>query len=424
MQAAFENVSLLQMQKGNGLMRVALIGCGYVADAYMRSLREHSELEIIGATDRNADRARTFCAYHHIQHFLHLDDILSDHSIEMVINLTNPESHFGINAAAMGAGKHVYSEKPIALCKEDVAQLSVIAEQNSVLFSSAPCHVISESIDVLVGAVDAGVIGKPVLAYVAYEDDIIAPNKRPWEWRSESGAPWPAKNEFETGCTYQHAGYCLTILHRLFGRATAITAFSTTLVPDKGVSVGSMAPDFSVSSIEYPNGLVATVTIGLVAPGDRSIVIVGTTGSLRITNIRNDTQNVDITVNGGLRGLIRRVASRLDIDLGNFGRFVVYKRIKSKRFGLRKYRQKVDYLLGPVELIKAISETRRSILGPELGQHIAELSEVMQHPERFGNRRVVLDQENSPVASCSMGAVTLPTSLCVSVGSKNGALTC
>jgi hypothetical protein len=53
---------------------------------------------------------------------------------------------------------------------------------------------------------------------------MIAPNLSPWDWRNESGVPWPARDEFEIGCTYEHAGYVLTWLCDFFGPARAVTS--------------------------------------------------------------------------------------------------------------------------------------------------------------------------------------------------------
>jgi len=50
-----------------------------------------------------------------------------------------------------------------------------------------------------------GAVGKVRLVYANYDDGFIAPVMSPWTWQIESGAYWPAKDEFEVGCTYEHA---------------------------------------------------------------------------------------------------------------------------------------------------------------------------------------------------------------------------
>jgi hypothetical protein len=100
----------------------------------------------------------------------------------------------------------------------------------------------------------------------------------PTRWRSASGAPWPAKDEFETGCTYEHAAYVLSWLAAFFGPAQRVTAYASCRIGDKGIPVDAMARDFSVGCIEYKDDVVARVTFSTVAPIDKSIMIIGEHG--------------------------------------------------------------------------------------------------------------------------------------------------
>ena len=94
-------------------------------------------------------------------------------------------------------------------------------------------------------------IGQVRLVYANFDDGMIAPKQSPWLWQNDFGVPWPAKDEFEVGCTYEHAGYILTWLGGFF-RASA-QRHLVCVVPDcdKGIAVDSMAPDFTVGCIEY-----------------------------------------------------------------------------------------------------------------------------------------------------------------------------
>src|SRR5262249_16683294 len=98
-----------------------------------------------------------------------------------------------------------------------------------------------------------------------------------------------AKDEFEVGCTYEHAGYLLTWLAAFFGPARTVTAFASCLHQDKGLVVELMAPDFTVGCIEYADGVVARVTCSLVGPKNKSLTIVGDGGIICVPDVRNDT---------------------------------------------------------------------------------------------------------------------------------------
>src|SRR5690242_12288464 len=97
-------------------MRVAMIGCGFVADYYMQSLHRYPVLELAHVVDRDAGRLARFCEFHRIRPLAStLDTVLADRRVELILNLTNPDSHHAISKAALEAGKHVYSEKPLAM---------------------------------------------------------------------------------------------------------------------------------------------------------------------------------------------------------------------------------------------------------------------------------------------------------------------
>src|SRR5262249_56593049 len=118
------------------------------------------------------------------------------------------------------------------------------------------------------------------------------------------------KDEFEVGCTYIHAGYVLTWLAAFFGPAKTVTSFSSCQIPDKGIPVDKMAPDFSVGCIEYGNGIVARVTCGLVAPLDKSLTIIGETGIIYTSTVRNEPNPVyvqHIPPRGRLASIERRI---------------------------------------------------------------------------------------------------------------------
>ena len=93
---------------------------------------------------------------------------------------------------------------------------------------------------------------------------MIAPQMEPWTWMNSVGTPWPAKDEFEVGCTYEHAGYFLSWLLTFFGPARRVTSFASCQIPDKGIEVNEMAPDFTCGCIEFGNGVVARAVSRLV----------------------------------------------------------------------------------------------------------------------------------------------------------------
>jgi predicted dehydrogenase len=378
-------------------MNIAILGCGFVADLYATTLGNHPELKLVGLYDRNPRNLSALCSGEPVRRYANLDELTDDSSIDLVLNLTNPRSHYELTKRCLEAGKHVYSEKPLAMDAQCAAQLAEVAEQNELMLSSAPCSLLNDTAQTLWKAIRDGAVGKVRLVYANFDDGMIAPNQSPWLWRNGSGVAWPAKDEFEVGCAYEHAGYVLTWLAAFFGPARQVTSFASCQIPDKGIAVETMAPDFTVGCIEYADGVVARVTCGLVAPRDKSLTVIGDEGVLFVGNVRNDKAPVYLR-----RAKLSRVQSAFANRTGWLSRWLeqrlcwpgtealFQRRYPSARKtnGLLVGRSKpVDFLRGPAEVADAIRERRPCRLSARLGVHIVELVEALQHPERFGGRR-------------------------------------
>ena len=213
-------------------MNIAIVGCGFVADYYLKTLHLHPSLKLVGVMDKELERAENLSQRYGVKVFHTLDELLRDDAIEIVLNLTNPRSHYAVSKACLEANKHVYSEKPLATKISEAKELVAVAESKGLHISSAPCNVLGESAQTLWKALREETIGKVRLVYAEMDDGLV--HKMPYKlWVSESGIPWPYKDEFEIGCTLEHAGYYITWLTTFFGPATSVTAFSSCLVSDK-----------------------------------------------------------------------------------------------------------------------------------------------------------------------------------------------
>ena len=211
-------------------MNFAIVGCGFVADYYLTTLAAYPQLKLIGVTDRDPDRATRFADFHGVPRIGSLDEVLSDDRVQLVLNLTNPRSHYEVSKACLEAGKHVYSEKPLAMKLPEARSLVELAESRDLQLSSAPCSLLGETAQTLWKALRERQVGTVRLVYAEMDDGMVF-RMAYRKWKSASGTPWPAKDEFEVGCTFEHAGYYLTWFPAFFGPALKVTAFSACLVP-------------------------------------------------------------------------------------------------------------------------------------------------------------------------------------------------
>ena len=245
-------------------MNIAFVGCGFVADFYMASLPLHPELTLTGVMDRDSTRANHFSDFYKVPVYETLEKLLSDPKVDIVLNLTNPRSHFEISKAALEAGKHVYTEKPLGMDIHQAKELVALAESKGLLIVSAPCNLLSEAAQTLWKKLRENVIGTVRLVYAEMDDAMV--HKMPYKgWISKSGTPWPYKDEFEIGCTLEHAGYYLSWLAAFFGPAKSVTSFASIQIPDKlpEETLNMASPDFSVACIQFHSGVVARLTTSI-----------------------------------------------------------------------------------------------------------------------------------------------------------------
>lgn len=262
-------------------MNIAFVGCGFVFDIYMRTLRAHPELVVIGVYDKNPERSAKVSAHYGFRMYDSYDQLLADPRVETVINLTNIGAHFEVSRMALEAGKHVYSEKPLTKSVEESRQLFDIAADRRVRLYAAPCNIFADSVRTLFQAVADGAIGKPLLVYAELDDNPI--HLMQFETvTSPTGAQWPLEEEVLEGCTYEHLGYHLVWICGLLGPAVSVTAFSSELIENKLQVLPSRVgtPDFSVVCLHFANGASARITCSVVAPRDHRMRVIGYAGEI------------------------------------------------------------------------------------------------------------------------------------------------
>lgn len=269
-------------------MNIAFVGCGFVFDIYMRTIRAHDNLTVVGCFDIDLDRLHRVSSFYGFRAYQTYDELLADPEVDIVVNLTNIGSHFEVSRRALLAGKHVYSEKPLTKSLADTRELIFTAREEGVVFQGAPCNVFSDTVRTIFRAVKEGQIGKPLLVYAELDDNPI--HLMDFESvRSPSGAPWPLKEEIYEGCTYEHVGYHLVWICALLGPAISVTAFSSELIDNKtaGLPQKVGTPDFSVACLAFENGATARITCSVVAPRDHRMRVIGDAGEVYADSYRH-----------------------------------------------------------------------------------------------------------------------------------------
>lgn len=366
-------------------MNFAIVGCGFVADLYMNTLKHHPALVLCGVWDRDPQRLSAFTAYHKVKAYASYAALLADTAVQLLVNLTNPREHFGVSEAALHAGKHVYSEKPLATTLDQATHLVALAESKQLLITSAPCSVLSETAQTIWKIIDDGLIGTPRLVYAELDDGNVAAMDHA-SWISASGAPWPARDEFEVGCTLEHAGYHLTWLTAFFGPVVRMTSFAQVVQPDKGMPNLLPAPDYATACLAFECGVVARLTCSIYAAHDHRLRIFGDAGTVGIDRIWDYGAPVSLSrrhkwthrvekypLLGTLTGLgpkkVPLVRTPVVSGMGLWGK------------------NAMDFCRGVADLAHAISTGTPPSMTARWALHITEVVLAMQSPDVYGHTR-------------------------------------
>lgn len=332
----------------------------------MRSFASFKHARIIGVFDKNPDRMKAFAAHWNLPKTASLDALFELADPDTVfVNLTNPSAHAVVNTACLNAGFHVYSEKPLATDMADANAVHAMAARKGLHVASAPCSVLGEAAQIMAQAVRDDTAGTIRLIYAELDDGFIpqAPYK---DWKTESGAPWPYVDEFQTGCTLEHAGYYLSWLIAIFGPVKTVVAASAEVLPDKP---GAGTPDFSVATLFFETGPAVRLTCSIAAPHDHRIRMIGDKGVISLKKAWANSAPVRFHK----RMILRR--RLIENPIGKRLRLRGKSHPKVARWGAAE----MNFALGPVEMAEAIKQKRTPRLAGDFALHLNEVTLAIQN---------------------------------------------
>ena len=390
-------------------MKVGVIGCGFVFDLYMATWASHAQVELAGVWDTDSGRLQTVARHYGAHAYASEAAMLADPQIDTIANFTPLDAHEAVTRAALMAGKHVYSEKPLARSVPAAHALFKLAKEKGLRLSVAPSNALSAAVRTLQSGVESGLIGAPRLVYAEFDDGPIH-LMRPETWVSPSGAPWPVLEEYETGCTREHAGYHLTWMCALFGPVTSMTAFSQVVTPQK-TDPPLATPDFSVACLQFASGVVGRLTCSIAAPRDQSARVIGETGVLTLPTYKDYTAPVTYEAMDWHRLSVRESrfgGSRLMRWLLGANADTVAQVAGAGQHEAAAGR--MDMVAGLAELAAAISQDRPHFPPPDFALHITELTLSIQEAGPQGVAKT-LETGFEPLSQAVRPAVAQPDNL-------------
>src|SRR5205085_1626230 len=123
-------------------IRTAVIGCGSVSHSYLPVLKKCPYVDVVSVCDIRPERAKAQAEKFNVpHHYPNIDALLAGEPFDFMITLTDMQQHEHLNRKALQAGKHVWSEKPIANTLAAGQELLRIAKEKKVKLWGAPITV-------------------------------------------------------------------------------------------------------------------------------------------------------------------------------------------------------------------------------------------------------------------------------------------
>jgi predicted dehydrogenase len=147
-------------------MRVGIIGCGNISDIYVRNAQLFKDIEIVACSDIFPPAAERLARQYSLPE-MKVEALLAADEIEIILNLTLPAGHAEVSRAAIAAGKHVYSEKPLATSLKDAITLSEEAETKGLRLGCAPDTILGAGLQTAKALIDEGRVGQIITGLAA-----------------------------------------------------------------------------------------------------------------------------------------------------------------------------------------------------------------------------------------------------------------
>ena len=328
------------------MLRVGVVGCGIIAKRYVEDSPAFEHWRPVACTDLDLDACESMARDHGLR-ALSFEELLADPEVDLVLNLTPPKAHYPIVSAALDAGKHVYTEKPLSATSADARRLVEQADELGLRLGCAPDTFLGSAYQTGRRLIEEGAIGKPLGANATM---LVG---GPDGWHPNADMFYLAGG----GPLLDIAPYYLTAIVSLLGRVEDVAGFVDTPTPERTLGVGARAgqtvvvevPTHAATVLRLEGGALATLTVSFEATGQylSGLVVYGTGGSLVLP------------------------------DANGFGGDVVLRngrdeeRVEYETFGDQEARG-----LGLEDLALALEEGRPHRANAELALHVLETAEA------------------------------------------------
>ncbi len=278
---------------------VGVIGTGLIAGVYMQNMKLFAGIELRGCADIRPDAAKAQAEKYGTE-ARSVDALLGSPDIDLIVNLTVPNAHFSVSHAALTAGKHVFSEKPLCVTVEDGRRLVAEAESRGLRLGCAPDTFLGAGGRLARQMIDQGQVGR-ILAGSAF-------------LMSRGMEHWHPDPEFffkpGGGPILDLGPYYIGALVNLLGPVAKVHALSSIGLPERIVTASGPrtgdrikveTPTTVMALLQFAAGAQVTLAMSwdVHRHGHPAIELYGTEGSMRVPDPNFFGGNVEFTEAGG-----------------------------------------------------------------------------------------------------------------------------
>lgn len=268
-------------------VRIGVMGLGNISGIYLKNLGAASECELAACADLDLDRAKKASSEHGIPKALSPEAMLNDPEVDLVLNLTIPNSHLDVSSAAVESGKHVYGEKPLSVEFDGAQKLISAAESKGLRVGSAPDTFLGGSHQTCREIIDSGKLGT-----------IVGANAFMMGGGVETWHPNPRFYYEPGGGPMLDMGpYYLTALINLLGPIKRANGLTRTTYPSRTITSQPFAgqvievktPTHYAAAYEFVNGAVLQAAMSFDVPVHSmpNIIVYGSEGTLIVPDPNN-----------------------------------------------------------------------------------------------------------------------------------------
>jgi predicted dehydrogenase len=298
--------------------RVGVVGCGIIAKRYVADSGAFPSWKPVACSDLDEEAADAFAAEFGLRAAT-FDELIADPAVDLVLNLTPPRAHAPLVTAALEAGKHVYTEKPLGATVAEGRGLVRLAEARGLRLGCAPDTFLGSVYETGRRLIEEGAIGTPLGANAT----MLVGGPDTWHPNAEMFY------RLGGGPVLDIAPYYLTALVSLLGPIEAVAGFASLPTPERVLGAGPRAgqtvtvevPTHVSALLRHERGALATLTVSFEARDQylSGLEVYGTDGSLRLPDANAFGGELVLRRNGGeeivaVDGLGDREARGLGIE--------------------------------------------------------------------------------------------------------------